>query len=104
MNILTHTDQFDFNVDPKYYGFQWTEAMYITVTYSAISDDSKVVSSIDNICAEPWLIGSIATHGNWMFVSKEMIEAAQDHATKHFNRNSHVNETILGSIAAHITH
>jgi surface antigen len=102
MSIKNMTDQFDFYVDPKHYVFQWTEAMYITVAYSAIKEGDRVVSSIDNITAEPWLIGSIATHGNWMLVSKEMIEAAQDHATKEFNRNGQANEAIMSAIAPYI--
>lgn len=95
-------EQFDFHVDAKYYGYQWTEALYITVSYSAIKDGDRIVSSIDVITVEPWLIGSIITHGYWMIVSKELIEAAQDAATKEFARNSHVNETIMSALAPHI--
>jgi hypothetical protein len=101
MNILTHTDQFDFFVDAMYYGYQWKEAMYILVSYSAIKEGDKIVSSIDYIGAEPWLIGSIATRGNWMAVSKEMIEATQDIAEKHF-RNPHVDEAVMTAIAPFI--
>lgn len=95
-------DQFDFHVDAKYYGYQWVEALYITVSYSAIKDTDKIISSIDTITVEPWLIGSIITHGYWLTVNKEMIEAAQDAAEKHFARNSQVNETIFQALAPHI--
>ena len=95
-------EQFDFHIDAKYYGYQWTEALYITVCYSAIKDNDKIISSIDTITVEPWLIGSIITHGYWLAVNKEMIEAAQDAAEKHFNRNPHVDETVMTAIAPFI--
>lgn len=82
------TGDFDFHVDPKYFGFQWAEAMYIHAVYSAIKENERVISSIDIIAAEPWLIGSIVTHCYWMEVSKEMIAAAQDHAEKEFANSS----------------
>lgn len=105
MNIKSITDQFDFHVDARHFGFQWPEAMYITVQYSALKDDGPIVSSIDSITAEPWLIGSIVTHGNWMTVSKEMIEAAQDAAVKEFNKQgmlANINPIIASAIAPHI--
>lgn len=104
MNILTHTDEFKCFIDAMYYGFQWKEAQYIDVEYSAIKKGDEVIVSVQKIKAEPWLIGSIAVRNNWMEVSNHIDAATLDHATKHFNRNSHVDETILGSIAAHITH
>lgn len=93
---------FDFHVDPVHYGFQWSEPMYITVEYSALKRDGEVVASAYTYKASPWLIGSIVIRGNWMAVDKEMTAAAQDHATKEFARNGHVNETILSAIAPHI--
>lgn len=95
-------EQFDFHIDAKYYGYQWTEALYITVSYSALKDGDRIVSSVDIITAEPWLIGSIVTHGNWMIVSKEMIDAAQAAAEKEFARNGHIDETILSALVPHI--
>lgn len=87
-----------------YYGFQWKEAQYIDVEYTALKRDNEVVASVQNIKAQPWLIGSIAVRNNWMEVSKHIDAATLDHATKEFARNNHVDEIILGSIAAHITH
>jgi hypothetical protein len=97
-------ESFDFHVDPKHYGFQWEEAMYIFVQYHAIKDeyDGRVVSSIESFTAEPWLVSSIVTHGNWMIVSKEMMAAAQDHAEKSFAKSGQVNETIMSAIAPFI--
>lgn len=103
MHILTHTDEFKCFIDAMYYGFQWKEAQYIDVEYSAIKKGDEVIVSVQNIKAQPWLIGSVAVRNNWMEVSNHIDAATLDHATKHFNRNIHVNETILGSIAAHIT-
>jgi hypothetical protein len=100
--ILQHTDQFDFHVDPKYYGYQWEGAKYLHIHYSAIKEGDKVISSIDMIAGEPWLLGSIYIHNNWLVVSKETIEAAQAAAEKHFNRNNHVNETVMSALAPHI--
>jgi hypothetical protein len=97
--ILQHADQFDFYVDPKHYGFQWKGAMYMQIHYAAIKEGDKVIASIETITAEPWLIGSIVVHNNWLAVSKETIEAAQDVAEKHFNRNTQVSPTILQAIA-----
>lgn len=95
-------EQFDFHVDAKYYGYQWTEALYITVSYSALKDGDQIVSSIDVITVEPWLLGSIIVHGYWTTVNKEMAQAAQDHAEKEFSRNNHVVDTIMNAIAPHI--
>lgn len=86
-------EQFDFHVDAKYYGYQWGDALYITVSYSALKDGGKVVSSIDVITVEPWLIGSIITHGYWLTVNKEIIEAAQDAAEKKFANPVHPTKT-----------
>jgi hypothetical protein len=99
--IQQHADQFDFNVDPEHYGFQWKGPMYIQVHYAAIKEDARVIASIETITAEPWLIGSIVIRNNWMAVSKEMIEATQDIAEKHF-RNAHVDETVMTAIAPFI--
>lgn len=107
-------DQFDFHVDAKYYGYQWTESLYITVSYSALKDGDKIISSIDVITAEPWLIGSIITHGYWLTVNKEMVEAAQDKAVKEFNKQvaaddgnamlKNVHPTIASALAPFINH
>ena len=102
MNIQSHSDQFDFHVDPKHYGFQWKGPMYMQIHYAAIKEGDKVIASIETITAEPWLIGSIAIRDNWMAVSKETIEAAQDAAEKHFKRNGHVNETVMSALAPFI--
>ena len=102
MSIQTHTGQFDFHVDPKYYGFQWTEAIYITVDYSAIKQDDGIVASVNKISAAPWLIGSINMRGNWMFVDKEMTAAAQDHAEKEFSRSIQIHPTIASALAPFI--
>lgn len=91
-------EQFDFHVDAKYYGYQWTEALYITVSYSALKDGDKIISSIDTITVEPWLMGSIITHGYWMTVNKEMIEAAQDKAAKEFNKQGAADNAMLKNI------
>jgi hypothetical protein len=92
--IQSVTDSFDHHVDARHFGFQWTEAMYIFVQYSAIKEGNKIVSSIDSITAEPWLIGSIVAHCNWEIVNKEIIEAGQDAARKEFARNGQVNQTL----------
>jgi hypothetical protein len=102
MKLQANTGSFDFHVDAKHFGFQWSEAMYIKVEYSALKRDGDVVASVYNISAAPWLIGSITIRGNWMIVDKEITSAAQDHAAKTFDRNDHVNETILSAIAPHI--
>lgn len=95
-------NSFDFHVDPMYYGFQWSEAQYITVEYSALKKDDGVVSSAYTYKASPWLLASIAMRGHWMAVDKEITAAAQDHAAKEFNRNGHVDETILSALMPHI--
>lgn len=102
MNILTHTDEFKCFIDAMYYGFQWKEAQYIDVEYSAIKKGDEVVASVQSIKAEPWLIGSIAVRNKWMEVSNHIDAATLDHATKHFNRNSHVDETVMTAIAPFI--
>jgi len=91
-------------VDAMHYGFQWTEAQYITVEYSAIKEGDNVVASVNNISATPWLIGSITMRGNWMFVDKEITEAAQDHATKEFAKQGQVHPIIMGAVAPHISY
>jgi hypothetical protein len=101
-NLQAITGSFDFHVDPSHYGFQWSEAMYINVEYSALKRDGEVVASVYKISAAPWLIGSINIRGNWMAVDKEITAAAQDHAAKEFGRNGHVDETILSALAPHI--
>lgn len=93
---------FDFHVDAKHFNFQWSEAMYITVKYSVLKRGDDVVVSVYEISGAPWLITSIAMRGNWMIVDKEIIAAAQDHATKEFGRNSNVHPTIMSAIAPHI--
>lgn len=100
--IKAITAQFDFHVDARHFNFQWSEAMYITVKYSALKRDGEVVASVYEISAAPWLIGSITMRGNWMVVDKEITAAAQDHATKEFARNGQVDETIMSALAPHI--
>lgn len=95
------TDSFDFHVDPKHYGYQWTEAMYIFVQYSALKDGDRIIASIDSVTAEPWLIGSIVIHNSWMDVNKEIIAAAQDHAEKEFAKGQ-VLPTIMSALAPFI--
>lgn len=102
MTTKATTGKFDFHVDPSHYGFQWKGPMYINVNYSAVMVGGRVISSIDKITAEPWLIGSIVIRGNWMAVNRETIEAAQDHAEKEFARNGHVNPTIMSALAPFI--
>lgn len=102
MNIQSISPTFDFHVDPMFFGFQWTEAQYITVEYSALKQDGEVVASVHKISATPWLIGSITIRGNWMAVDKEITAAAQDHAKKEFGRNGHVDQTVMSAIAPHI--
>lgn len=104
MNVQSLTGEFKLFVDPMYYGYQWTEAQYVTIEYTAAKRGNDIGAAAQNVKGQPWLIGSIAVRNNWMEFSREIDAATLDHATKHFNRNSHVNETILGSIAAHITH
>lgn len=102
MTTKSTTGDFDFHVDPKHYGFQWKGPMCIFVQYSAIKDGDRVIASIDSVTAEPWLINSIVIHNNWMAVNTELIAAAQCAAEKEFNRNVHVDETILGALVPHI--
>jgi len=102
MKLQSITGDFDFYVDPMYYGFQWTEAMYITVQYSAIKEGDSVVASANNITAAPWLLGSINMRGNWMAVDKQITTATQAHAEKEFNRNGQVNETIMEALTPFI--
>jgi hypothetical protein len=96
------TGDYQFYVDPMYYGFQWTEAMYITVQYSAIKEGDSVVASANAITAAPWLLGSINMRGNWMAVDKEITTATQVHAEKEFARNNQVHDTIMEAIAPFI--
>lgn len=93
---------FDFHIDPSHYGFQWIEAQYITVEYSALKREDGVVASAYTYKASPWLIGAIMIRNNWMAVDKEITAAAHDAAEKEFNRNGQVNETIMSAIAPHI--
>lgn len=94
--------QFDFHVDAKHFNFQWSEAMYITVKYSALKRGDDVVVSVYEIGGAPWLLSSIAMRGNWMIVDREITAAAQDHAEKEFASNGHVDKTIMSAIAPHI--
>lgn len=103
MKIQSHTGEFKCFIDAMYYGFQWKEAQYIDVEYTAVKRGNEVVASVQNIKAQPWLIGAIVIRNNWMEVSKHIDAATLDHATKQF-RNSHVDETILESITPFITH
>lgn len=95
--------QFEFQVDAKYFGFQWT-GEYITVGYTAIIKDGKV----GNLCitknsAPPYIFGSIAVHGNWMEMYREMEAAAKDHAIKELSgMDSNVHPTIMRAIAPFI--
>jgi hypothetical protein len=100
MTTKAAMSQFDFHVDAKYFNFQWSEAMYINVKYSALKRGNDVVVSVYEISGAPWLISSIAMRGNWMFVDKEIIAAAQDHAEKAFGGQVH--PTIMSAIAPHI--
>jgi hypothetical protein len=102
MTIKSIYGKFAFHVDPVHYGFQWTEAMYITVDYTAIKQGNDVVASVYSIAAVPWLMTSIVMRNNWMTVDKEITAAAQDHAEKEFGRNGQVNPTILQALAPHI--
>lgn len=102
MTIKATTGAFDFHVDPSYYGFQFTEAQYITVEYAALKQEDGVVASAYTYKASPWLLGALMFRNNWMAVDKEITAAAQDHAEKEFTRNSHVNETILSALVPHI--
>lgn len=102
MNPTPLTGTFKCFIDAMFYGFQWKEAQYIDVEFSAIKKDNDVVVAVQNIKAEPWLIGAIVIRNNWMEVSNHIDAATLDHATKHFNRNPHVNKTIAAAIAPHI--
>lgn len=102
MTPQAKTGSFDFHVDPMFFGFQWTEAQYITVEYAALKKEDGVVASAYTYKASPWLIGSIVIRGNWMAVDKEITAAAQDHAAKEFARNGQVDETILSALMPHI--
>lgn len=111
MNTISAlTGQFKFHVDAMHYGFQWTEAQYITVDYTALKQKDGVVSSVHSITAEPWLLGSITMRGNWMAVDKEISEAAQDAAVKEFEKQieepddflTGIHPTIASAIAPHI--
>jgi hypothetical protein len=101
MTIQSHTGEFKCFIDAMYYGFQWKEAQYIDVEFTAVKRDDEVVASVQTIKAQPWLIGSITIRGNWMEVSKLIEAATLDHATKHF-RNSHVDKTVMAALAPHI--
>lgn len=110
--IKTISGKFAFHVDPMYYGFQWTEAQYITVDYTALKREGSVVASVYSIASVPWLIGSITMRGNWMQVDKEITEAAQDAAVKEFKKIgeaegisqmlSGIHPTMASAIAPHI--
>lgn len=102
MTTNTTTGKFAFHVEPKHYGFQWTEAQYITVDYTAIKQGNDVVASVYSIAAVPWLMTSIVMRDNWMIVDKEITAAAQSHAEKEFARNTQVNPTILSALQPHI--
>ena len=95
--------QFQFQVDAKYLGFQWT-GEYITVEYSALVNNSKVERVvIMNTSAAPHVFGSIAIHGSWMPMFREMEAAAKDHAMKELSgMNSNVHPTIMRAIAPFI--
>lgn len=96
------TATFDFHVDPLYFNFQWSEAQYITVEYSALNREGEVVASAYTYKASPWLLASISMRGHWMTVDKEITAAAQDHAAKEFARNGHIDQTILSALMPHI--
>lgn len=107
MNMQIITDSFDFHVDAQYYGYQWTEDMYITVEFTAIKKDDGVVSSVHNIKGTPWLLGSIIARNNWMEVDKEITAATQVHAVKEFKKQgmlAGIHPTIASAIAPHINY
>ena len=108
--IKAISGKFAFHVDPMYYGFQWTEAQYITVDYTAIKREDSVVASVYSIAVAPWLLGSITMRGNWMAVDKEISEAAQNAAVKEFEKQieepddflTGIHPTIASALAPHI--
>lgn len=102
MKTVTLSDKFKCFIDAMYYGFQWKEAQYMDVEFSAIKKGDDVVVAVQNIKAEPWLIGAIVIRNNWMEVSKHIDDATLAHATKEFNRNAHVNETVINAIANYL--
>lgn len=102
MTTKSTSGKFAFHVDPAHYGFQWTEAMYITAEYTALKRGDVIAASVYSIAAVPWLMTSIVIRGNWMIVDKEITAAAQAAAEKEFARNGQVNETILSALVPHI--
>jgi hypothetical protein len=99
MTLQPITRTFDFHVDPMFYGFQFTDAQYITIEYVALSGTAAEAYTYK---ASPWLLGAIMFRGNWIAVDKEITAAVQSHAAKEFSRNSHVDETILSALVGHI--
>lgn len=96
------TNNFQFHVDAKHFGFQWTEPMYIDVTYSATIDGSESKVVVTNVSAPIYQITSIVIHDNWLLVCTEMQAAAEDNFAK-VAPNGHVNPIILNSIRHFIT-
>jgi hypothetical protein len=92
------TNSFKFHVDAKHFGFQWTEAMYIDVTYSAFIKGDKSEVAITNVSAPLFQMTSIVIHDNWLIVCEEMQKAAEANFAK-VAPNGHVNPTVLNSIA-----
>lgn len=96
MKIFTNT--FKFNVDPKHFGFQWTEPVYLDVTYSATIENSESKVVVTNVSAPLYQITSIVIHDNWLVVCKEMQSAAEHNFAKEMLKEN-VHPTVLNSIA-----
>lgn len=92
------TNNFQFYVYPKHFGFQWTEPVYLDVTYAATIDEGVSKVAVTYTGGAPYYISSIVINGNWMAVCAEMQLAAEDNFAKEQSKWG-VHPTVLNSIA-----
>jgi hypothetical protein len=93
---------FKYHVDASLFNFRWADAQYIEVEYCARKDGKEVIVAVTNFLeANPYLIGMIVLHNNWMRLMENVEAAAKDMASKELNP---VEPIILNSIAPFAPH
>lgn len=83
-SVTLITQKFSFHVDAKLFAFKWNDAQYIDVEYNATNAEDKLVVYVTNISAQPYLLGMIIVHNNWMVLTKAIEDAARHNAEEYF--------------------
>jgi hypothetical protein len=82
------TKKFSYHVDAALFGYQWKDAQYIDVEYYAMKNDGKIIASVTNLSAPPYLFGMIVVHGNWLELMNGIEGAAKHNAEKYLGTNN----------------